>query len=206
MLAHYHGQTWNASRLASALGINDKTVRNYLDILTETYMIRQLQPWHENIRKRQVKSPRIYFTDSGLLHSLLDLQQLHTVTGHPQVGASWEGFAAEQVLRAVRPSQAYYWATYSGAELDMFFILNGRRYGLEFKFNEAPQITRSMTTAIESLKLDKLLIIHPGPNTYPVTDTITACPIPNAKKLLNPQPDPGSYVHQYYAAKNMNSV
>lgn len=187
MLAHYHGQTWNASRLASALGINDKTVRAYLDILTETYMIRQLQPWHENIRKRQVKAPKIYFTDSGLLHSLLDLQQLHAITGHPQVGASWEGFAAEQLLRTLRPSQAYYWATYSGAELDMFFILNGRRYGIEFKFNEAPNKTKSMTTAIESLKLDKLLIIHPGQETYPLTDTITACPIQNANHLLNVQ-------------------
>jgi len=185
MLAHYHGQIWNASRIGSALGVNDKTVRSYLDLLTETYMIRQLQPWHENIRKRQVKSAKIYFRDTGLLHSLLDLQDLHAVTGHPQVGASWEGFALEQILRTIRPSQAYYWATYGGAELDMFFVLNGRRYGFEFKFSEAPNKTKSMSIAIESLKLHKLLIVYPGENTWPVDDKITVCPIMKVNDLIN---------------------
>ena len=185
MLAHYHGQFWNASRIASAMGINGKTVRSYLDILTETYMIRQLQPWHENISKRQVKSPKIYFCDTGLLHSLLDLQDYHAITGHPQVGASWEGFAMEQIWRVIHPSQAYYWATYSQAELDMFFILNGRRYGVEFKFSEAPKKTRSMTIATETLKLDQLFVVYPGDKIWPITDKITVCPIAHINKTLS---------------------
>jgi len=184
MLAHYHGQIWNASRIGSALGVNDKTARSYLDILTETYMTYQLQPWHENIRKRQVRSPKIYFRDTGLLHSLLDLRDFHAVTGHPQVGASWEGFAMEQIIRRTNPSQVYYWATYSGAELDMFIVVNGKRYGIEFKFNEAPDKTKSMAVAIESLKLDKLLIVYPGEKTWPVDETISVCPIARAEELL----------------------
>lgn len=184
MLAHYHGQVWNASRIASALGINDKTSRSYLDILSCTYMIRQLQPWYANISKRQVKSPKIYFCDTGLLHSLLDLRDFHAVTGHPQVGASWEGFAMEQIIRATRLSQAYYWATYGGAELDMFVIHKGKRYGIEFKFSEAPDKTKSMTAAIESLKLDKLLIVYPGQESWPVNETISVCPIAGAEALL----------------------
>lgn len=182
MLAHFHGQTWNASKIASAMGINDKTARSYLDLLTETYMIRQLQPWHENIKKRQVKSPKIYFCDSGLVHSLLSLEDFHSVIAHPQVGASWEGFAMEHVIRIARPSQAYYWATYSGAELDMFFMANGKRYGLEFKFTEAPQKTKSMTVAMESLKLDQLLIVHPGEESWPVSENIKVCSIEEAVK------------------------
>ena len=185
MLAHFHGQIWNASRIASSMGINDKTIRSYLDILTETYMIRQLQPWHENISKRQVKSPKIYFCDTGLLHSLLDMQTLHAVKGHPQVGASWEGFAIEQVLRTVRPPQAYYWATYSHAELDLFFILDGKRYGLEFKISEAPEKTKSMSIAIESLKLDKLLVVYPGDKIWPINDKITVCPQQNVCDILS---------------------
>ena len=184
MLAHYHGQTWNASRIGSALGINDKTARSYLDILTQTYMIHQIQPWHENIRKRQVKSPKIYFRDTGLLHSLLDLRDFHTVTGHPQVGASWEGFAMEQIIRRMNPTQVYYWATYSGAELDMFMIINGQRYGIEFKFNEAPDKTKSMSIAVESLQLDKLLIVYPGENSWPINETIVVCPIDKVEESL----------------------
>jgi hypothetical protein len=184
MLAHFHGQTWNASRIAASMGINDKTARSYLDILTETYMIRQLQPWHENISKRQVKSPKIYFCDTGLLHSLLDLQDRHAIIGHPQVGASWEGFAMEQIIRSIRPSQAYYWATYSQAELDLFFILNGKRYGVEFKFNEAPNKTKSMTIAVESLKLDRLLVVHPGNKSWPFNEKIFACSQDNVENML----------------------
>jgi predicted AAA+ superfamily ATPase len=184
MLAHYHGQTWNASRIATAMGMNSKTMRSYLDILTETYMIRQLQPWHENISKRQVKSPKIYFCDTGLLHTLLDLQDYRTIMGHPQVGASWEGFALEQILRIIHLSQAYYWATYSQAELDLFFILNGKRYGIEFKFSEAPQKTRSMTIALKSLKLDRLFIVYPGDKVWPMTKKITVCPVFHFKEVL----------------------
>ena len=184
MLAHYHGQVWNASRIASALGINDKTTRSYLDILTETYMIHQLQPWHENISKRQVKSPKVYFRDTGLLHGLLDLPDFHSVIGHPQVGASWEGFAMEQIMRTVKPSQVYYWATYSGAELDMFLIVNGKKYGIEFKFSEAPDRTKSMATAIESLKLSKLLVVYPGERSWPISETIRVCSISEAQDFL----------------------
>lgn len=184
MLAHYHGRVWNASRIAAAMGISDKTARSYLDILTETYMLRQLQPWHENIGKRQVKSPKVYICDTGLLHSLLDLQAFHSVSGHPQVGASWEGFAMEQIMRTVRPSQGYYWATYSGAELDMFFIVNGRRYGIEFKFSEAPDKTKSMQTAIDILNLHKLLLVYPGDKTWPVNDKITVCTIIKVKDFI----------------------
>lgn len=184
MLAHFHGQTWNAAKIASAMGINNKTVRTWLDILTQTYMIRQLQPWHENISKRQVKSPKIYFTDSGILHSLLEIEDLHALKGHPQVGASWEGFAMEQILRSLRPAQPYFWSTYSGAELDLFFIRNAKRYGVEFKFSEAPDKTRSMTIACQTLNLDKLLVVYPGKHTFPFDETVSACPIHEAVKLL----------------------
>lgn len=185
MLAHYHGQVWNASRIAASMGINYKTCQSYLDILTETYIIRQLQPWHENISKRQVKSPKIYFCDCGLLHSLLDLQDFHAIIAHPQVGASWEGFAIEQIMRTIRPTQAYFWATYRQAELDMFFIRNGKRYGIELKFSEAPTKTRSMTMAIESLKLDKLLIVYPGEKSWPVNETVTVCPLSRVRNFID---------------------
>jgi predicted AAA+ superfamily ATPase len=188
MLSHYHGQIWNASRVAGALGLSDKTVRSYLDLLTETYMLRQLQAWHENLSKRQVKSPKIYFRDTGLLHSLLGLLDFQAILGHPQVGASWEGFALEQVLRIIRPPAAYFWATYSGAELDLFFIANGRRYGVECKFTEAPQPTKSMMVALESLQLDKLLIVYPGDKAWPVSERISVCPILQVPELLEAQP------------------
>ena len=184
MLANYHGQVWNASRIASSMGISDKTSRTYLDILTETYMLRQLQPWYENIGKRQVKSPKIYFCDTGLLHSLLDLQDFHSITGHPLVGASWEGFAIEQVYRLIRPSQAYFWATYSGAELDMFFVVNGKRIGIECKFSEAPEKTKSMKIAIDSLRLDRLFVIYPGEEAWPINEKITICPIARLKQEI----------------------
>jgi len=185
MLAHYHGQVWNASRIGASLSINDKTARSYLDILTETYMIRQLQPWHENISKRQVKSPKIFFHDTGLLHNLLSLQDYSALSGHPQVGASWEGFALEQVLQSVKPAEAYYWATYSEAELDLFFILNGKRWGIEFKFSEAPTSTRSMRIAIENLKLHKLLIVYPGDTAYPIDEHIAVCPIDHVFRCVD---------------------
>lgn len=184
MLAHYHGQTWNASRIAASMGLSDKTVRSYLDILTETYMIRQLVPWYENIGKRQVKSPKVYFRDTGLLHNLLSLEDYHAITGHPQAGASWEGFAMEQVLELLRPPEAYFWTTYGQAELDLFFIMNNRRYGLEFKFSEAPEITKSMQISIESLKLDKLFVVYPGDQEYPVDSKITVCPIDKVKARI----------------------
>lgn len=177
MLAHYHGRTWNASELARSMGLSDKTVRFYLDILTGTFMVRQLQPWYENLGKRQVKAPKIYLRDSGLLHGLLSLPDLHSLSGHPQVGASWEGFALEQVLRAVNPPEAFFWATHSGAEIDLFFLSRGRRYAVEVKFNEAPHVTRSMRVALQDLNLDHLWIVYPGQHPYPAHEKITVWPL-----------------------------
>lgn len=162
MLAHSHGQFWNSSQLGRALGLSDKTVKGYLDDLTQTYMVRQLQPWFENLSKRQVKSPKIYLRDSGLLHHLLGLETFADISGHPQVGASWEGFALEQVLRLSRARDAYFWATQSGAELDLLLVEGGRRIGYEFKYSEKPTTTRSMRIAIEDLQLEKLRIVCPG--------------------------------------------
>ena len=162
MLAHVHGQLWNASELGRAMGLSDKTVRNYLDELSQTFMVRQLQPWFENIGKRQVKSPKIYLRDSGILHHLIGLETEAQLYAHPKVGSSWEGFALEQVLRQTRPKQAYFWATQGGAELDLLVFEEGRRLGYEFKYAERPKFTRSMRVAMEDLRLDALLVICPG--------------------------------------------
>ena len=183
MLAHYHGQTWNASELARSMGLSDKTVRSYLDILTGTFMVRQLQPWFENLSKRQVKSPKVYFRDSGLLHSLLGITDETSLLGHPKSGASWEGFAIEQVLQAVRPAQAYFWSTYSGPELDLMFFQDGKRYGVEVKFNEAPNVTDSMRTAVKDLSLEHLWIVYPGKDEYPVEKNITTLPLTDVEGI-----------------------
>jgi predicted AAA+ superfamily ATPase len=177
MLAHYHGQTWNASEIGRAMGLSDKTIRGYLDILSGTFMVRQLQPWFENLGKRQVKAPKLYFQDSGLLHHLLDIEDRHALMGHPKVGASWEGFALEQVLRAFTPSQPYFWSTQGGAELDLLFMHRGNRLGFEFKFNEAPTVTASMKHAKSDLKLAHLWVVHPGAHEFPVDENITAIPL-----------------------------
>ena len=184
MLAHYHGQSWNASEIARSISVSDKTARTYLDILTGTFMIRQLQPWYENISKRQVKAPKIYFGDSGLLHSLLELPDRHSLLGHPKVGASWEGFVLVQVLQALRPIQAYYWATYNRAELDLFLPYRGRRYGIVIKLSEAPRITASMRIALDDLQLDHLWVIYPGGQSYPVHEKITVVPLQNMVEIV----------------------
>jgi predicted AAA+ superfamily ATPase len=165
------------------MGLSDKTVRSWLDVLTGTFMVRQLQPWFENIGKRQVKSPKVYLRDSGLLHSLLNLPDRHTLLGHPRVGASWEGFALEQVLRALEPAEAYFWATHSGAELDLLFRHQGRRYGIEVKFSEAPAATRSMRVALDELGLRHLWIIYPGAASFPIDKQITAWPLRDVADL-----------------------
>lgn len=177
MLAHYHGQTWNASELARSMGLSDKTVRSYLDILSGTFMVLQLQPWHENIGKRQVKAPKIFLRDSGILHTLLGMTDLHSLMGHPRVGASWEGFALEQCMRIIAPPQAYFWATHSGIELDLLFMYGGKRYGIEVKFSESPRITKSMRTALEVLGLQKLWVLYPGPHAYPADTNIQVQPL-----------------------------
>lgn len=183
MLAHYHGQLWNASELARSMGLTDKTMRSYLDILSGTFMVRQLQPWFENIGKRQVKSPKIYLMDSGILHALLDIVDTRSLYGHPRVGASWEGFSLHQFMRIVGPSQANFWSTYSGAELDLLFLHRGNRYGAEFKFSEAPKITKSMRIAVRDLALRHLWIIYPGQHSYPVDEQISAWPLQQLPEL-----------------------
>ena len=183
MLAHYHGQIWNASELARSMGLTDKTVRSYLDVLTGTFMVRQLQPWYENIGKRQVKAPKIYLRDSGILHGLLNLADFHSLLGHPRVGASWEGFALEQMLQNIRPPQAFFWATHTGAELDLLLSYRGRRYGAEFKFSEAPKITKSMRIALDDLNLDHLWIVYPGQDSHPVDDKISVRSVGDIRHL-----------------------
>jgi predicted AAA+ superfamily ATPase len=175
MLAHYHGRTWNASEIGKSLGLSDKTMRSYLDTLTETYMIRQLQPWFENVGKRQVKAPKLYLRDSGLLHSLLVLRDRHELTGHPKVGASWEGFALEQVLNVVDTPQAFFWSVHAGAEVDLLLFDSGKRVGIELKYSETPAVTRSMRSAVEALHLDTIWIVTPGNTRYPLETGITVC-------------------------------
>ncbi len=177
LLAHYHGRTWNASELGRAMGLSDKTVRGYLDILTDTFMIRQLQPWHENVGKRQIKAPKLYFRDTGLLHALLSLPDHASVLRHPVAGFSWEGFALEQVVRLGGLADCYFWGTYGGAELDLFFVRHGKRYGVEVKFNDAPGVTRSMRAACETLRLDCLWVVAPVRSRYPLAPGIEVCPL-----------------------------
>lgn len=177
MLAHDHGQLWNASEFARSMSLTDKTVRSYLDILSGTFMVRQLQPWYENIGKRQVKSPKIFIMDSGILHALINIINRRTLYEHPRVGASWEGFALGQLLQIVKPSQAYFWSTYSGAELDLFFLHRGHRYGIDFKFSEAPKVSRSVRIAIKDLSLRHAWIVYPGQHQYPIDEQISAWPL-----------------------------
>ncbi|MFM9886590.1 MAG: ATP-binding protein [Burkholderiales bacterium] len=177
MLAHYHGQIWTASDPARSLGVSEPTVRRYLDTLTQTLMVRQLQPWHENLGKRQVKSPKIVFRDTGLLHALMDVGSLPELLSHPRCGASWEGFALEQVLRLAKPDEAYFWATHQGAELDLLMLNGKRRVGVEFKRADAPSVTRSMRIAIDDLKLDALYVVYPGAHRFPLASGIEAVPL-----------------------------
>ena len=184
MLAHYHGQTWNASDLSRSLGLSDHTIRRYLDILTATFMIRQLQPWFENVGKRQVKAPKIYFRDSGIFHHLLSLFEETSLSGSPRIGASWEGFALEGLLQLIKPNDAYFWSTFSGAELDLLLFHDGKRIGFEFKFTEAPSPTRSMYSALETLNLSHLWVITPGRKTFPITERISVCGLSGLAPVL----------------------
>jgi hypothetical protein len=177
MVAHYHGQTWNGSALARSMGVSDKTVRAWLDVLTGTFMVRQLQPWFANVAKRQVKAPKVYIRDTGLLHALLGLSDRHAVLGHPAAGASWEGMALEQVLRCWPVTDPYYWATHGGAELDLLFTHRGRRYGVEFKMSESPVATRSMHVALADLSLAHLWTVYPGQTSFPIAPRLSAFPL-----------------------------
>jgi len=177
MIAHYHGQTWNAAELARALAVNESTVRRYLDLMTGVFMVRQLPPWFENLGKRQVKAPKVYVRDSGLLHTLLGIGSRRDLEHHPKVGASWEGYAVEEVLKALRPDDAYYWATHNGAEIDLVLFIDGRRVGVECKRADAPVLTPSMRIALADLKLDELHVVYPGERRYPLADNVAVVPL-----------------------------
>lgn len=177
MLAHYHGQIWSAAPMAQSMGVAEPTIRRYLDTLTQTLMVRQLQPWFENLGKRQVKAPKIYFRDSGFLHALMGVDSLPALLTHPQCGASWEGFALEQVLRIAQPDQAYFWATHQGAELDLLLFKGHRRIGVEFKRADAPTLTKSMRIAIDDLKLDALYVVYPGLQRYMLSPGVEVVPL-----------------------------
>ena len=177
MIAHYHGQVWNAADFARSLGTSENTARRHLDILAGAYMVRILPPWFENIGKRQVKAAKIYIRDSGIFNALLQLRTLADMQSHPKLGASWEGFALEQVLSVLEVHDPYFWATQAGAELDLFLMTGGRRFGFEFKYGDAPAKTRSMLAALQDLKLDRLFIIYPGDQEYEIDDKIAVVPI-----------------------------
>ncbi|MBS0620215.1 MAG: ATP-binding protein [Verrucomicrobia bacterium] len=179
MLVHYHGQIFNASELGKSLGISDHMVRKYLDILAGTFMIRVLLPWFENLEKRQIKSPKIYFRDSGILHALIGIQSQAEMDVYPKMGAFWEGFALEEIIRQTGASaeECYFWGTQSQAELDLLIIRNGKRIGYEFKYMDAPKITPSMRIASQDLKLDHLYVIYPGKESYSLSEQITVRPL-----------------------------
>ena len=183
MLAHYHGQVWNGSELARSLGVSEPTTRRYLDILSGAYVVRQIQPWFENLKKRQVKSPKIYVKDSGILHTLLSLDN-ELILAHPKLGSSWEGFVIEQIITITGYRDFYFWATYSGAELDLLLFHNNKRIGFEIKYTDAPKTTRSMHVAINDLALHKLIIVFPGDTSYRLSPKITVVGIQDLRKLL----------------------
>jgi uncharacterized protein len=177
MVAHYHGQIWNGAELARALAVSESTVHRYLDLMTSVFLIRQLPPWFENLGKRQVKAPKVYVRDSGLLHALLGLTTRRDLEHHPKVGASWEGYAVEEILKALEPDDAYYWATHNGAEIDLVLFKNGRRIGVECKRMDAPRLTPSMRIALADLKLDELRVVYPGEKRYPLADRVEVVPL-----------------------------
>lgn len=176
MVAHCHGNRWNASEIARSLGVSAPTVNSYLDALVDSLIVRKLMPWFENLKKRQVKAPKIYLADTGLLHSLLRLETDSALFGHPKLGSSWEGFALSEVVRilSVPWEDCYYWATHQGAELDLLVFKDGRRIGVEFKHTSAPKMTRSMHSALSDLKLDRLFVIFPGQDRFPLYERVEA--------------------------------
>lgn len=187
MLGHHHGQTWNASELARALGVSDHTVSRYLDILEGTYMAWRLRPWHSNLGKREVKAPKVYLADTGILHSLLGIRGEQDLLAHPKCGASWEGFALWEVMRhvGVARDQAYFWGVHTGAELDLLVLRDGRRLGFEVKLTRSPKVTPSMRSAREVLELDHLYVIcHGGGESWPLSEKISAVPLATLSKTM----------------------
>jgi uncharacterized protein len=177
MLSHYHGQIWNASEIAASMGVSPHTTRSYLDALEQTYMVRTLQPWYVNLGKRLVKSPKIYLRDSGIFHNLQGIRDRGDLLTHPKLGASWEGFALEEVLAAFKPDEAWYYAVHSGSELDLFFRYKGKRIGVEFKRQDAPRMTKSMRVVMQDLELDQLYVIYPGTLRYTLDEGVEVVPL-----------------------------
>jgi predicted AAA+ superfamily ATPase len=173
MLAHYHAQLWNGNEMAASLCVAPNTARAYLDALEQTYMIRRLLPWHNNLGKRLVKTPKIYFRDSGIYHTLCGIQSATDLLTNPKLGASWEGFALEEIMQSQQPDQAWFYAVHSGSELDLILDIQGKRIGVEFKRADAPHITRSMRIAMADTELDQLWVVYPGTRSYPLDDSIT---------------------------------
>jgi predicted AAA+ superfamily ATPase len=183
MVAHYHGQVWNAAEPARSLGVSETTVRRHLNILSSAFLVRQLPPWFENVGKRQVKAPKIYFRDSGGLHQLLNIGDGAALLAHPKCGASWEGFVLEEMLRRTDPDEAFFWATHAGAELDLLLLKDGRHIGIEIKRMDAPRLTPSMRIALADLKLDRLFVVYPGDRRYALADNVEVVP---ARELAVP--------------------
>jgi len=188
MLAHYHGQTWNGAELARAFGVSDMTVRRYLDLLAATFVVRVLQPWHENLGKRQVKSPKVYISDSGVLHTLLGVRTHDDLERHPKVGASWEGFGIGSVVDHLRAAwhECFFWRTHAGAELDLLVVRGRTRRGFEFKRTTAPSVTPSMRQALASLGLASLDVIHAGSDTFPMAEGIRAVALARLHEDVRP--------------------
>ncbi len=183
MIAHYHGQVWNGSEFARAMGISEPTARRYLDLLSGAYVVRQVPPWFENVKKRQVKAPKIYIRDSGLLHVLLSLDK-NNILSHPKAGSSWEGFVIEQIISITGSRDYYFWATHAGAELDFLLFPKGKRIGFEIKNTDVPKVTKSMLIAIEDLALDLLYVVYPGQQTFQLSSNITAVSITDLKSVV----------------------
>ncbi len=188
MLAHYHAQTWNASEFGRSFGVADTTVRNYLDLLCSALVVRQLPSWHANISKRQVKAPKVYVKDTGLMHALLNLRTLGDLEGHPKVGASWEGFVIEQIIRhlGAAADECFFWATHAGAELDLLVARGRKRLGFEIKRTTTPRITSSMRAAMATLKLTRLDVVHAGKDTFSLTRNVRAVAMARLLDDLDP--------------------
>ena len=183
LLAHYHGQIWNASGPAVTLGVSPPAVRHYLDVLEGMLMVRTLTPWHENLKKRQIKSPKVYFRDSGILHLLLGVRTFRELESHPKKGASWEGYVLEELLKRKPDAAPYFWGTHNGAELDLLLLERGKRLGFEIKYSDAPRVTPSMRIAMEELGLHRLTVLYPGNRSYSLAERMEVVP---AQKVLSP--------------------
>jgi len=184
MLAHYHGQTWNAAEMAQSFGSDVKTMRRYLDLLTDAMMVRQLQPWFANVKKRQVKSPKIYLRDSGVLHNLLHIENELDLLSHPKCGFSWEGYVIEEVIAALRPRQEYFWATHQGAEMDLVLDVKGELIGIECKRTDTPKMTKSIKVVLQDLQLSRVMIVYPGSKRFGLAENVEAIPISELLDLI----------------------